>query len=98
MQYDKYVMSVLSRLLMVLLPEDNDGLVSNEKTKERIGSNFALKEENQRILEFFAGLYDLTSLKDRLFLVKTAQMAKRCNFAEYVIRHVFTPEEQRGLL
>ncbi len=98
LQYDKYAMSVLSRLLMVLLPEDNDGLVSNEKTKERIGSNFALKEENQRILEFFAGLYDLTSLKDRLFLVKTAQMARRCSFAEYVIRHVFTPEEQKALL
>lgn len=79
LQYDKYAMSVLSRLLMVLAPD-------------ALG-----EEEKRRILEFFGGLYDLTSLQDRLFLVKTAQRTGCSGFAEYVIKQVFTPEEQAEL-
>ncbi len=53
--------------------------------------------ENQAVLEFFSRLYDFSGLKDRLFLIKTAQRSDCGGFGSYGIYQLFTPEE-RGQL
>lgn len=79
LKYDKYRMSVLSRLLLLLAPEGGKG------------------EDYHRVLEFFEGIYDLSSLKDRVFLVKTSQRAGCISFAEYMVRQLFSPQERGAL-
>lgn len=81
LKYDKFNMAVLSRLLKTLLP---DG-----------GKKSA--EENQAVLGFLSRLYDLSSLKDRLFLIKSAQMSDCAAFASYVVNAIFTLEERTQL-
>ena len=81
LKYDKYGMAVLSKLLKVLIPED---------------SCFSEKEY-QEIQEFLSFIYDFFQLKDRLFLLKTAELSKRSDFSNYIQNHLFTPEE-RNLL
>lgn len=53
--------------------------------------------ENQAVLEFFSRLYDFSALKDRLFLIKAAQMSECGGFAAYGAGQLFTPEERRRL-
>ncbi len=81
LKYDRYNMAVLSRLLKVLLP----------------GGGQNSLQENQAVLEFFSRLYDFSALKDRLFLVKAAQMSGCGGFAEFGASKLFTQEE-RGQL
>ncbi len=80
LKYDKYIMTVLSRLLLLLAPEGGG------------------REEYHRILQFFWGIYDLSSLKDRLFLVKTAQKTGCSGFAGYMAEKLFSPQERAALL
>ena len=79
LKYDKYIMTVLSRLLLLLAPQG------------------AGKEDYHRILQFFWGIYDLSSLKDRLFLAKTAQKTGCSGFAEYMAEKLFSPQERAAL-
>ena len=81
LKYDRYAMAVLSRLLQLLAPA---GTVWESQTL-------------RQILEFFSRIYDYSSLKDRLFLVKTAQMAGCTEFAEFSTRHLFSSEERNRL-
>ena len=81
LKYDKYTMSVLSRLLQLLAPA------------ETVGDSQTLRQ----ILEFFSRIYDYSSLKDKLFLVKTAQIAGCKEFGEFASSILFTPEEKRQL-
>ncbi len=46
---------------------------------------------------FLSKIYDVTSLKDRLFVLKTAQKAGCDSFADYMIRNHFTENEREQL-
>lgn len=86
LQYDKYSMSVLSRLLMILVPD------RGETPKDAEDQN-----ETGQVLEFLSRYYDLSDLKDRLFLMTTARRAGSNGFGDYVLYHVFTSEERSQL-
>lgn len=81
LKYDKYTMSVLSRLLQLLAPAGT------------VGDSQILRQ----ILEFFSRIYDYSSLKDKLFLVKTALITGCKEFGEFASSTLFTPEEKRQL-
>ncbi len=81
LQYDKYSMSVLSRLLMILVPEKRE---DQNRT-------------NQTVLEFLSRYYDFSDLKDRLFLMTTARRAGSHSFSAYILDHTFTPQERSQL-
>lgn len=81
LQHNPYSMAVLSRLLLVLAP----------------GGRVFPPEEGRRILEFFGGLYDFSSPKDRLFLVRAAQRAGCSSFESYAAGQILTPQERAGL-
>lgn len=81
LQHNRYSMAVLSRLLLVLAP----------------GEGEPGQEEGRRILEFFGGLYDFTSPKDRMFLVRAAQRAGCGGFGRYAAVRILTPQEQEGI-
>lgn len=81
LKYEKFNMAVLSRILRTLLP----------------GGGRDSEEENRAVLEFFSRLYDFSSLKDRLFLIKSAQMSDCGMFASYTASALFTPEEREQL-
>ena len=73
-------MTVLSRLLLVLVPDGGGG-----------------DREYPRVLEFFAGLYDFSVLKDRLFLIKTAQKAGCKGFAAFAADRLLTRQERAAI-
>ena len=79
LKYDRYSMAVLSRLLQLLLPA---GISQDPQT-------------HQQVLEFLFKIYEDSSLKDKLFLIKTAQMAGCTEFEEFMSSRFFTPEEKR---
>lgn len=81
LQYDRYGMGVLSRLLQTLLP----------------GGRQHSEQEYQAVLEFFARFYDYASLKDKVFLVKAAQLSDCREFAEYTTARIYTPQERAQL-
>lgn len=92
LKYNKYGMAVLSRILKTLLPAGETGRGNEEPSGQQMHS-----QEYQAVAEFLSRIYDFSSLKDRLFLVKAAQMSERMGFAEYMLNRYFTPEE-RGKL
>lgn len=99
LQYDKYAMSALSRLLLLLAPGSGDSQ-SKERTdsgRKEEGEPESREEEYCRVLEFFRGIYDFSSLKDRLFLVTAAQRVGCGGFAEYAAGIFFTAEERNRL-
>lgn len=56
------------------------------------------EEKNRQIvLGFLSKIYDVSSLKDRIFLVKAAQKAGCGKFADYVADCFFSPEERKQL-
>ncbi|MCI9135695.1 MAG: glycosyltransferase [Lachnospiraceae bacterium] len=81
LQYDRYGMGVLSRLLQTLLP----------------GGRPHSDQEYQAVLEFFGRFYDFASLKDKVFLVKAAQLSECKEFAAYTASRIFTPQERTQL-
>lgn len=76
-----YNMAVLSRILMVLLGQ---GQLQPDR-------------EYPAVIQFLSQLYDLSTLKDRVFLVKVAEVSKQSTFAEYLMEHLFTKAEQSAL-
>ena len=55
------------------------------------------QEKHEAVMGFLSKIYDLPALKDRLFVMKTAQRAECDGFAGYVREHYFTPDEQKML-
>lgn len=51
--------------------------------------------EQEAVLGFLKKLYDVSSLKDRLFLVKAAEHSDRMDFTNYLRQGLFTAEEQQ---
>lgn len=81
LKYEKFNMAVLSLVLKTLLPGG--------------GSDSA--QENQAVLGFLSKLYDFSSLKDRLFLVKAAQVSDCQAFGAYILSSLFTQKERHQL-
>ncbi len=82
LKYDRYQMQLLHWLFKALF-QDN-GAVQD-------------KEKEETVMEFLSRLYDVSALKDRLFLIKTAQKAGCKGFADYASDCFFTLEEQKML-
>lgn len=55
------------------------------------------QEESQAVLDFLSKLYDFGGLKDRLFVIKTAERSECNYFADYGKPCLFTEEEQKRL-
>lgn len=55
------------------------------------------EEMSREVLDFFFRIYDRSSLKDRLFLVKTAGASGCGRLADYGSEHLFTQEERELL-
>lgn len=77
LQYDKYGMEELARLLKILVPRDSQDI-----------------RQNQELLLYFSKLYDFSSLKDLLFLIKAAEGSGCKNFASFLTNQFFTKEQQ----
>ena len=82
LKQDRYGMAVLSRLLKVLLPFGG------------LGEDLA---GNPEILGFFLKLYDPASLKDKLFLIKTAEKSGCQGFAAFATEQLFTAEDRQRM-
>ncbi len=81
LKYDKYGMAVLSRLMKALIPRE-----SGEDT-----------QEDQEVFQLLMKLYDRSSLKDRLFLVKTAEKSGRIQFSDFLADQLFSLAERDAL-
>lgn len=79
LKYERYEMKPLLWLLKAFL-------LGGEQTCD--------KEKNEAVMGFIAKLYDVSSLKDRLFLFKTAQKAGCDAFADHLDKYYFTPYER----
>lgn len=86
LKYNKYEMGVLARLVKLLIPE----------AKAEAGQVPA-SDSFQQVLGFLAKLYDFSVLKDRLFLIKTAEGAGRRDFAAFMTNYFFSEREQAQL-
>lgn len=75
---DKYMMSALSRLMMILTPDLPAGA----------------EQVYGQALSFFSGLYDFSQMKDKVFLEKTAERSDCGAFAAYAAERLFTLEER----
>lgn len=80
LKYDKFAMSSLSRLFMLLVPGS---------------SGEGNQEAYHQVLRFLGEIYDLNQLKDRLFLIKAAEKSGCPGFADYAAKKLFTPAERR---
>ncbi len=78
---NRYNMAVLSKLLLVLLHE------GSRDTDREYGA----------VAEFLSHIYDFSLLKDKVFLVKTADVSGREEFSAFVLKNLFTKDE-RSLL
>lgn len=81
LKYNKYGMDVLSYLLKTLLSDSRNLEIY----------------ENQDVLEVLLKIYDIKELKDRLFILKTAERAELCEFAGFVAERLFTSQEYKLL-
>lgn len=78
LKYDRYRMRALDCLLGTLLPG---------------GSGPEGTAEQEAVLGFLQKLYEVKDLKDRLFLLKTAERSGRGGFAGFLRSRLFTEEE-----
>lgn len=83
LKYNPYGMEVLYWFFKVLLPE-GDVQANSDAQK-------------QAVLEVLSKIYDLTLLKNKLFLIKTAEKAVGKDFSLFLLDRFFSPEEQRQL-
>ncbi len=83
LKYNPYGMEVLYWFFKVLLPEDDVQANSDA--------------QKQAVLEVLSKIYDLTLLKNKLFLIKTAEKAVGKDFSVFLLDRFFSPEEQRQL-
>lgn len=54
-------------------------------------------KEYEAVRDFLSKLYDMREMKDRLFLIKAAEMSDRMGFYHFLLNHLFTQEERKGL-
>ncbi len=83
LKYNPYEMGVLARLIKLLIPEAESGGVASKMYQEVLG--------------VLSKLYDFSVLKDRIFLIKTAEGAGRKDFAVFLLNNLFSEEEQEQL-
>ena len=58
----------------------------------------AEKESNRyAVIEFLLKIYDRKDLKDRLFIIKTAEKSGCREFAGFAAEQLFTPDERKQL-
>lgn len=81
-RYERYEMKPLLWLLKALL----QGRGAAQETRD--------EEERQAVKRFLSKIYDFSSLKDCLFVIKTAQKAGCDGFADYMIDRYLTAEER----
>lgn len=58
---------------------------------------FSGRETNEAVAGFLSRIYDLSSLKDRLFILKTAQMTGEEEFVNYMLDYLFSMDERKLL-
>lgn len=101
LKYNKYGMAVLAVLLKTLLPHGGDGGGTAQERAARWerqeDKKTAQEKEYQAVMEFLFRIYDSSSLKERLFAVKAAQMAGCQGFAEYMANRLLTPPEREKM-
>lgn len=85
LKYQPYGMAVLSRLIKVFF-------YSAEQQEKP--ENLA---EYREVMDFLSKLYSFSSLKDRLFIFKTAEISGCNYFAGYIKRTFFSSEERKQL-
>lgn len=83
LKYNPYGVEVLFLFLRVLLPEWEKG-----ETKEA---------QKREVLEVLSKFYDLSIVKNRVFLVKAAEKAVGRDISLFFANQLFTPEEQKRL-
>lgn len=54
-------------------------------------------KEYEAVRDFLSKLYDMREMKDRLFLIKAAEMSDRMGFYHFLLNYLFTQEERKGL-
>ncbi len=81
LKYNKYGMTVLSRVLKVLNP-------SQEQSSEEI---------NMAVIGVLNKIYDFSQLKDKLFLIKTARFSQIERFADFAEQYLFDEDERTDL-
>lgn len=82
LKYAHYEMKPLYWVLKALFHDDEEG--KNQ-------------EKNEAVMNFLSRLYDFLSLKDRLFVLRTAQEAGCDGFASYIMDQYFTLDERNVL-
>lgn len=82
LKYDRYEMKPLFWLLKALFQGEE---------------NVQDGEKSEAVMGFLSKIYDVSSLKDRLFMLKTAQKAGCSGFVHYVTEEHFVMEERKQL-
>ena len=82
LKYDRYEMKPLFWLLKALFQGEE---------------NVQDGEKSEAVMGFLSKIYDVSSLKDRLFMLKTAQKAGCSGFVHYVTGEHFVMEERKQL-
>lgn len=54
-------------------------------------------KEYEAVRGFLSRLYDMREMKDRLFLIKAAEMSDCMGFYHFLLNYLFTQEERKGL-
>lgn len=54
-------------------------------------------KEYEAVRGFLSRLYDMREMKDRLFLIKAVGLSGRAGFHHFLLDHLFTQEERKGL-
>ncbi|MCI8584791.1 MAG: glycosyltransferase family 2 protein [Lachnospiraceae bacterium] len=55
------------------------------------------RKEYEAVSGFLAKLYDMKDIKDRIFLIKAAELSGRMGLHDFLLRSILTQEERKGL-
>lgn len=94
LNYNRYGVEVLFWLLKALLPDEGG---KEKGTMENGAAGENGEREKREVLEALSRLYDVTALKDKVILVKTAEKAVGKDFSEFLLNQLFSQEERRRL-
>lgn len=83
LQADKYAMAALARLLLCLAPN--------------MGRTTEGEKLYGQVLTFLSGLYDMDSMKERMFLWKTSGQTGCSDFTSYLEKQIFNQSERMAL-
>ena len=82
------------QFLKALLPDEGG---KEKGTMENGAAGENGEREKREVLEALSRLYDVTALKDKVILVKTAEKAVGKDFSEFLLNQLFSQEERRRL-